>query len=145
MTIQNKIWPKNKAPIKEEIERMYKCAYYIDRNFFQKQDLVDFGIDFYKLKECGDVEMKKDLGKIRPHVSALWDRMSKAQRTMFLYSYLVQGCNYLNGILEDLDPLMGDMKPEIRLVATLAQNINRRFPQELQEKIDEGFGKEWAK
>jgi len=107
---------------------------------------VDFGLDFYRLKEVGEVDMKKDLGKLRPHVQALWDRMNTAQRTMFLYSYFAQGCNYLTSLLGDLEPLLGgDVKPEIHLLGTLISKVNQRFPAELQDKLDEGFGKEWAK
>lgn len=144
MTIMNKVWPSNKAPIKVEIERMYKCAYYFDRSFFKASDLVDFGLDLYKLKEAGVVEMKKDLSKLRPHVQALWDRMGPSQRTIFLYSYFMQGCNYLLTLLGDLSPALGgDVRPEERLIETLIQTVNRRFPQDLQDKLDEGFGKEW--
>jgi len=144
MTIHKKIWPDNRTPIKEEIERMYKCAYYIDRNFFRPQDLVDFGLDFYRMKEFGEIEMKKELSKLRPHVQALWDRMNPAQRTMFLYSYLVQGCNYVLSILGSVAPFVGDTKSEERTIAMLCAGLSRKFPQDLQEKLNEGFGKEWA-
>lgn len=146
MTIWNKVWPSNKAPIKEEIERMYKCAYYVDRAFFKPSDLVDFGLDFYKLKEAGEVEMKKDLAKLRPHVQGLWDRMNTAQRTMFLYSYFALGCQYLGSILGDMEPLLGgDLKPEMHFLNTLISKVNQKFPAELQDKLNEGFGKEWSK
>lgn len=140
----HKVWPANRMPAKEEIERMYRCAYYVDRSFFKPADLVDFGLDFYKLKEAGEVIMKKDLSKIRPHVNSLWGRMNLAQRTMFHYSYFVQGCNYLSAILEDMKRAVGEVKQEEKLIETLMVTLTRRFPEDLQEKVNDGFGKEWV-
>lgn len=143
MTIWNKVWPTNVAPIKEEIERMYKCAYYLDRGFFRPVDVVDFGIDLYKLKECGEVVMKKELSKLRPHVQALWDRMNEAQRVMFLYSYLCQGIEYVKTILKDLGTIVGDAKREAGFLDGIPHSLYIKFPRELQDKINEGFGRQW--
>lgn len=144
MTIWNNVWPANKAPIKEEIERMYKCAYYIDRNFLKPDDVVNLGLDVYKLKECGEVVMKKDLAKLRPHVAGIWERMSKAQRTMFLYSYFAQGVKYMLQILKDMEPLIGNTSPPAHNIISAMNTLHRNFPEELVEKINGGFGKEWA-
>jgi hypothetical protein len=149
MTIWNKVWPTNKAPIKEEIERMYKCAYYFDSSFFKPTDLVDFGIDFHRLKEFGEVDMKKDLPKLRQHVQKLWDRMGQAQRTIFLYSYFNQGCQYLSSLLEDLERALGGKggseTKEQYMLGRLLEVVRKKFPEDLQDKLDKGFGKEWAK
>jgi hypothetical protein len=136
--------PDNPAADKDEIERMYKCAYYIDRSFFRPADVLDYGIDIVKLKEFGEVVMKKPLANIRPKVKALWDRMSKAQRTMFLYSYFSQGVRYLNGMLDLLEAQLGNCMSERHALSSILTTLNRKFPDELQEKIRDGFGKEWS-
>jgi hypothetical protein len=147
MTIWNKVWPTNKAPIKSEIERMYKCAYYFDSAFFKPTDLVDFGLDFHRLKEFGEVCMKKDLSKLRPHVQRLWDRMGPPQRFIFHYSYFSLGCQYLGTLLEDMEKTLGGKggagTKEQYILQKLSEAVRHKFPAELQDKLDQGFGKEW--
>lgn len=123
---------------------MYKCAYYIDRNFFRPVDVADFGIDIVRLKEFGEVVMKKPLAQLRSKAPALWERMNKAQRTMFLYSYLTQGLKYLNSMLDRLEPLLGNCMSERHALSSISTTLHRKFPEELQEKLRDGFGKEWS-
>lgn len=144
MKTWSEIWPTNKAPVKEEILRMYKCAYYIDRSFFKPADVADLGLDFYRLKEFGEIEMKKPLEKLRPHVPALWERMSRAQKVMYLYSYLCQATGYAKAILKDLGAMVGDVKRETSLLEGIPDSLYLKFPKELQDKIKDGFGKEWT-
>jgi hypothetical protein len=138
------VWPTNKVPSKEAIERMYKCAYYVDRNFFRPADLVDFGLDLYRLKECGEVEMKKPLDKLRAHVGSLWERMRPAQKTMYLYSYLCQTTAQGKAILRDLGAVVGDVAREIGFLEGIPHSVYIKFPKELQDRIQAGFGKEWG-
>lgn len=148
MTIASKVWPTNKAPIKEEIERMYKCGYYFDSAFFKPQDLVDFGLDFHRLKEFGEVDMKKGLGKLRPHVQKLWDRMGQAPRVMFLYSYFSQGLEYMSALLDDMEKTLGGKgggeTKEQYILIKLLESVRLNFPLELTRKLESGFGKEWV-
>lgn len=144
MDIENIVGPRNSSPQKEEIERMYKCAYYIDRGFFRPADLVDFGIDIVRLKEFGEVVMKKPVAQLRPKAPGLWERMNKAQRTMFLYSYLMQGIKYLSAMLDLMEPLLGNCMSERHALSSILNTLQRKFPDELQEKLRDGFGKEWS-
>lgn len=144
MDIEKQVGPGNPTPSKEEIERMYKCAYYIDRGFFRPADMADFGIDLVRLKEFGEVVMKKPLAKLRPQAMGLWERMNKAQRTMFLYSYLTQAVRYLNSMLDLLEPLLGNCMSERHALSSITTTLHRKFPDELQEKLRDGFGKEWS-
>lgn len=140
----NKIWPTNGAPVKEEVERMYKCAYYIDRNFLKSTDVVDFGIDVYRLKECGEVRMKKTLQQIRPHVQPLWERMNRAQKVMFFYSYLCQSVGYVRAILQEMEALVGDVGREKGFLDGIPDSVYLKFPKELKDKIKDGFGSDWS-
>lgn len=145
MTLVNKVWPTNKAPIKEEAERMYKVSYYIDPKFLKPTDVVDFGLDLPYLKEFGEVRFKRDWNKVRPHVQSLWDRMNGAQRAMFLYSYLWQGLEYMRGILKDLEPYVQNVSSENASLDQVTRILFPKFPKELQNKLQGGFGKEWVR
>lgn len=144
MDIEDAIGPSNDSPGKEEIERMYKCAYYIDRTFFKPADVVDFGIDIVRLKEFGQVVMKKPIAKLRPQKSYLWARMNKAQRTMFLYSYFIQGLKYMNAVLDQMEAMLGTSMSERHALSSISTMLERKFPEELQDKLRDGFGKEWS-
>lgn len=140
-----KIWPTNKFPQKAEAERMYKVAYYLDKGFLRPMDLADYGLDIVYLKECGEVRMKKDWNKVRPHVPALWERMNSAARAMYLYSYLCEAVDHVKGILGDLSPYVGGIQSQEALLGRITDTLFPKFPKELQEKIQSGFGKEWAR
>ena len=62
---RKEIWPKEQAPSKEEIERMYRMAYCVDPEFFRREDVADFGLDLRRLKEFGEVLMAKKLPVLR--------------------------------------------------------------------------------
>lgn len=144
MTIQQDVWPNNQTPGKDEIERMYKCAYYLDRGFLKPSDVTDFGIDISRLKEWGEVVMKKPLPILRAHVKALWDRMDRAQRTMFLYSYFAQGMKRMLTLLDSIEAQAGNCMSERHAMNSVTSTLPRKFPEALQDKIREGFGKEWS-
>jgi hypothetical protein len=144
VTVQ-KIWPSSKSPLKEEAERMYKVSYYIDSKFFRPTDIVDFGLDVPYLKEFGEIRFKKEWNKVRPHVPALWERMNGAQRAMFLYSYLWQGLEHVRGILRDLEPYVANVSSENAALDNVTRILCQKFPKELQQKLREGFGKEWSR
>lgn len=144
MTIAGDVWPNNRTPGKDEIERMYKCAYYLDRGFFKPSDVPDFGIDIVKLKEFGEVVMRKPLPHLRARAQLIWDRMNKAQRTMFLYSYFAQGIKYLHTLLDNMEAIVGSCMSERHALGSVTSTLPRKFPETLQDKIREGFGKDWS-
>jgi hypothetical protein len=145
MTVMNKVWPSSREATKEEAERMYKVAYYIDPKFLKPADVVDYGLDLPYLKEFGEVRFKKDWNKVRPHVQKLWERLNGAQRAMFLYSYLWQGLEHIRGILKDLEPYVGNVSSENVSIDQVTTILFPKFPKELQRKIQDGFGKEWSR
>lgn len=138
------VWPENKTPDKEQIERMYKCAYYLDRSFFVPADLADFGIDLVRLKEFGEVIMRKPLPALRQKTEDLWKRMNKSQRTMFFYSYFSQGARQLVGLIDHIEALIGNCMSERHALSSVQNTLHRKFPDNLQEKLRDGFGKEWS-
>lgn len=128
---------------KEKIERMYKVAYYLDKKFLRPVDIVDLGIDVYKLKECGEVRMSKNLSKLKPHGQEIWSRMSQAMKAMFFWSYLSDHLEDVKDVLKDLEPLVKNVNTERNAVLTIEKSMSMKLPPELQTKIKEGFGREW--
>lgn len=132
------------APAKEEAERMCKIAYYLDKKFLRPIDLVDLGIDVYRLKECGEVRMSKKPSEIKPHLAALWNRMTEPMKAMFLWSHLCQEVDMIKELLMQLGSFhKGSMQAELSHLDALLLSASRKLPEELQSKIKEGFGKEW--
>lgn len=131
------------APSKEEAERMVKIAYYIDKKFLRPMDVVDLGIDLYRLKECGEVRMSKSPVKLKPHTAAIWGRMTETMRTMFLWSYFCQGIDELRGILSQLEPAIKNTRNEGQHLEAALASLAQKLPQDLKEKFKEGFGREW--
>jgi hypothetical protein len=133
-----------KPTTKDEVERMYKIGYYLDRSFLKPTDVVDLGLDVYRLKEFGEVRMKKTWAKIRPMADQIWGRMTDPMKVMFWWSYYCQGLDYLNLILNELDPILRNLGTERRGVELLQSTMCQKLPPELQAKIKEGFGREWG-
>lgn len=131
------------APTKEEAERMVKVAYYLDKNFLRPLDFVDFGIEVYRLKECGEVRMSKSHAKIKPHAAKLWGRMTKPMQAMFLWSHFCELVDEMRLIYQELREL-GEPTQDgrLQLDAVIAKTA-AMLPKELQEKIKEGFGRDW--
>lgn len=133
-----------KPTTKDQVLRMYKVAYYLDRSFFKPADLVDFGLDIYRLKEFGEVKMKKTWVKIRPYADGLWNRMTDSMKVMFFWSYYCEGLDYLRLILAEMEPLVKNVGPERGGVEALSSSMSQKLPPALQTKIKEGFGREWG-
>ncbi len=133
------------APSREDAERMLKIAYYIDKKFLRPIDMVDFGIDVYRLKECGEVRMSKSRSKVKPHVLELWGRMTKPMKAMFMWSHFCECVDELRKVHQELQAL-GEPVQNQRLELDVAiARTSAMLPAELQAKIKEGFGKEWRR
>lgn len=133
------------APSREDAQRMVKIAYYIDKRFLRPIDMVDFGIDVYRLKECGEVRMSKSATKLRPHVAALWGRLTDPMKAMFIWSHLCQGVDEIRGILSEMKQFTKNTHPDENYLDLFLGSIAMKLPAELQAKIKEGFGKEWRR
>lgn len=133
------------APSKDEAERMYKIAYYLDKKFLRPIDVVDLGIDVYKLKECGEVRMAKSPSKIKPYTAEIWGRMTESMRAMFLWSYLCEEIDSLRATLRQLKPIAKNVRLEELALDSILNSMSIKLPPELQAKIKEGFGREWGK
>jgi hypothetical protein len=132
------------APAKDEAERMVKVAYYLDKKFLRPTDIVDLGIDLYRLKEFGEVRMSKSPAKLRPHTAGLWGRMTESMKAMFLWSYFCDKADELRNILGQLMPLVkSSCREEHVRIEQMLGAMALKLPKELQEKIREGFGREW--
>lgn len=134
-----------KPTTKDQVERMYKVAYYLDRSFFKPADLIDFGLDIYRLKEFGEVKMKKPWAKIKSLSDGIWARMTDSMKVMFFWSYYCEGLDYLRLILGEMEPLMKDVAVEQRTVEAMSRTMSLKLPPALQTKIKEGFGREWGR
>lgn len=133
------VWPTNRLPTKVQIERMYKLAYTMDPSIFKREDVVDFGIDLYHLKECGEVRMSKPLGKLRKHTSDLWDRMDSHQRAAFIMSYLVDALRSVEVLVKDLEREIGDLKDVREALTWMHSGLFGKFPKGLQKKLALGL------
>lgn len=134
-------WPGKKTPGKSDIERMYRIAYTVDPSIYRMQDVIDFGLDLHRLKEFGDVVMKRDLSRLRKGAKELWGRMDNHQRAAFLMGNVIEGLRGVSGVLLDLEKLMGPM-PDAHEGLAMAQNgLFATIPKTLRDRLDKGFGK----
>lgn len=134
-----------KPTTKEEVERMYKVGYYLDRNFLKPTDVVDLGLDLYRLKEFGEVHMKKTWAKIRPLTDGIWNRMTDPMKVMFYWSYFCQWLDYGRLVLDEMEPLIRNVGFERKSIEAMSSAMYQKLPAALQTKIKEGFGREWGK
>jgi len=139
MTNLEAVWPTNRAPMKAQIERMYKLAYTMDSSLFKREDVVDFGIDLYRLKEFGEVRMSKPLGKLRKQISDLWDRMDAHQRAAFIMSYLVDTLRSMDVLVKDLEMEIGELKEVREALTWMNSGLFGKFPKGLQKKLQLGL------
>lgn len=129
---------------KEEAERMCKIAYYLDKKFLRPIDLVELGIDVYRLKECGEVRMSKKPSEIKPHVDRIWHRMTDPMKAMLLWSNLCREMDMARELILQLGSFSKiSMQGELAHLDAVLASMSRKLPAELQEKIKDGFGKEW--
>lgn len=123
MTIYAQVYPTNTLPEKSQIEQMYQVAYKVDPKIFQPEDASRFGLDMEKLKKYGAVEMSESLDRMRKHVHGLWARMGRAQKAMFLMSYVNSSIPYVQTILSDLAGVLGTEIPVIQQLNDIHQVV----------------------
>lgn len=141
MTSTTESWPGDRKLGKHEIERLYRIAYTVDQNFFKILDVADFGIDLHRLKEFGDVVMKKDLAQLRKGAKILWKRMDDHQKAAVLMGNVIEGLRSVSGMLQDFEKLMGPM-PDVHDGLDMAQmGLYTGVPKGLRDAVDKGFGK----
>lgn len=134
-------WPGDKLPSKEEVERMYRLAYCVNPDFFRKEDVVDFGLDLYRLKEFGQVRMTKTLAVLRKHAAPLWRRLSDAQKAAYILADVISGLKYVDGAVKELEKLMGAFPEAHESVDFIYNQLFAKLPLGLRDKIELGFGK----
>jgi hypothetical protein len=134
-------FPGKKMPGKTEIERMYRIAYTVDPAIYRIQDVIEFGIDIHRLKEFGEVLMKKDVSKLRKGVRALWDRMDDHQKAAFLVGDVVSSLKNLGKLVADLEKLMGPIMEAHEGLELIQNGLFARIPKALRDRLERGFGK----
>lgn len=144
MSTAEAVWPTNQQPDKDQIVRMYRLAYMLNPAILSREDVVDFGIDLYRLKECGEVRMSQPLVKLRKLVPGLWKRMDPHQRAAFILSYLVGTMARLEAQVKDLEKEMGDLKEIHESLIWMNSVLLGKFPKALQGKLRQGLER-WGK
>lgn len=130
-----------KQPEKEDVERMYRVAYLLDQGFFRREDVIDFGMDLHRLKEFGEVKMKKTVIEVRKHVRGLWNRMTDEQRSAFMVGEVLSRINDATEALRHLEVTMGQA-PEVHEFLDFAKGyLEAKIPPALVERLGRGSGK----
>lgn len=135
----NDLWTSKLG--KAEIERMYRMAYWIDQEIFRADDVIDFGMDLRKLKEFGEVEMKKDLAQIRRRAKGLWDRMDAHQRAAFLIGDVVTALRKTADVLRGLEAVVGRLDEAHDGIDMAYNGLFGKVPKEFRERFEKGLGK----
>lgn len=127
--------------VKVDIERMYRLAYCVNPNIFKPEDVIHFGIDLHRLKECGEVEMKKPLCQIRKHVSLLWQRMDHHQRAAFFTGDLIDGLRKVTAAIKNIEQVLGPLIDVRDNVEEVYHSLFAHMPRGFRERTEKGFGK----
>jgi hypothetical protein len=136
-------WPSDAAPSKAEIERIYKAAYYVNPSILRPQDPAELGLDLHRLKEFGEVRMKKPLSELRRHLPALWGRMDENQKALFLLGHLAEALKYADTTLQALEKELGPLKEEKASIDRVMNLVYGKIPENLSRRIKRGLGREW--
>lgn len=125
---------------KADIERMYKMAYTIDAEIYRPDDVVDFGIDLRRLKEFGEVEMKKDLAQLRRRANGLWGRMNRHQKSAYWIGDVVAALRTATCALRSLEALIGRLDESHDGIEMTYNGLFARSGA-LKERVEKGVGK----
>lgn len=139
------MWPMDQNPAKSEIEQMLKLAYYVDPSILRPEDVVNFGVDFHRLKEFGEVRMKKDVKRLRSHLPKLWERMTDDQKAAFLINGVLERLEEISTILGHLEEMTGELQETHEGMDMALHGIWAKLPLGLRERLKRGLGKEWSK
>jgi hypothetical protein len=134
-------WPSEKAPSKDDIERLYRLAYCVNPDYYRKEDVVNLGLDLYRLKEFGQVRMTKPLTVLRKQAPILWKRLSDVQRAAYVLGDVIAGLRYVDGAVTELEKLMGEFPEAHESVDFIYHQLFARMPASLRDKLEKGFGK----
>jgi hypothetical protein len=126
---------------KAEIERMYRMAYCVDSGIYRPDDVVDFGIDLRRLKEFGEVEMKKDLSQLRRRATVLWNRMDAHQKAAFLIGDVVAALRTAGGALRALEAVLGRLDEAHDGIDMAYNGLFSKVSGPLKERVEQGLGK----
>lgn len=135
------VWPTNRTPPREQIERLYRLAYLVEPAVFSPEDAVAFGLDVRRLKEFGQVRMTKPLVQLRRRLPDFWARLRPRVRAIFIASYMVERLPPLDAMAEELQRETGE-GGEIKMALGLIRStLFGVFPREIDRKLREGLGK----
>jgi hypothetical protein len=135
------VGPGEKLLSKDEVERLYRLAYTVDHEFFQKQDLIDLGLDLHRLKEFGEVRMSKSLSQVRKQVPALWKRMNDLQKAAYIMGDVMSGLKYLDNAIRELEKLLGEIPHAHDGISFIETGLFARIPAHLRDRLSKGFAK----
>jgi len=121
-------WPGEKAPSKDDIERLYRLAYCVDPDYFKKEDVVNLGLDLYRLKEFGQVVMKKSLSVLRKQAPALWKRLSDTQKADYVLGDVIAGLRYVDGAIREMEKFIGEFPEGHESVDFIYHQLFARLP-----------------
>lgn len=140
MKIKNEAWLGEKPPTKDEIERLYKLCYTVDQAYFKKEDVIELGLDLHRLKEFGEVRMKKNLSELRKHVSALWKRMNGSQRAAYIMGDAMSSLDYFERSILELEKILGSL-PEVHEGVHFIKTGLMTRTSHLGDRLKKGSGK----
>lgn len=135
------VWPGEKPPTKEEVERLYRLSYMVDHEFLRREDVVDLGLDFRRLKEFGEVRMAKGLSVLRKHAPGLWHRMNDLQKAAYIMADVISGLKYVDQAIKELEKVVGEIPEAHDGVSFIHTGLFARIPSHLRERLEKGFGK----
>lgn len=125
---------------------MYTIAYYLNVDFFRREDVVDLGLDYHQLKECGAVVMKKSVVELRRHVGALWKRMDESQKCAFLLSRAALHVQDVKRIMTHLEKMTNHSSATVKEGLDMALNVAlTAVPVELRDELQKGLGRRWVR
>jgi hypothetical protein len=144
MKTKESVWPGEKPPTKEDIERLYRLAYCVDPDYFKKEDVVNLGLDLYRLKEFGQVRMTKSLAVLRKQAPILWKRLSDVQKAAYILGDIIAGLRYVDGALREIEAFIGEFPEGHESVDFIHHQLFAKLPMGLRSRLEQGFGK-WKK
>lgn len=133
--------PGDKPLTKDEVERLYRLSYTVDHEFYRREDVIELGLDYYRLKEFGEVRMSKSLSALRKQVPVLWKRMNDLQKAAYIMGDVMSGLKYLDNAIRELEKLLGEIPQAHDGISFIETGLFARIPAHLRERLSKGFAK----